>query len=783
MASEPRAINAMNDRTSNKSGGPYIGRPLPRFEDLRLVRGLGRYTDDLPFPGAAYAAFVRSPHPHARILRIDATAARAHPGVLAVLTGDDYVADGYVGVSHRPNPADAVDHSKPAYPKLKLDQPHLPLAVGQARHLGEAVAMVVAESALAARDAAEAVVVEYEPLPAVADVLDALAPGAPTLWAAVPDNIGADAEFGDSAAVRAAFERADVIVAGSFRNQRVVNAQMEPRSAIGLYDAAQDLLTLVSGNQGVHHIRSTLAQCFKLLPDRIRVICPDVGGGFGPRTNAYPEQVAVLFAARRLGRPVRWTSDRSEAFLTDYQGRDFVTEAKLALDRSGRMLAIAIDHIGNVGAQTVTYVPYSNASRIAGTLYDIPAAHVRVRGVMTNTVSTSPYRGAGRPEATLTIERLIDLAATKLGIDRLELRRRNMIRREQFPYRTAVGLTYDAGDFTGNMARAIAMADWAGFPARRRAAARRGRLAGIGLANYIESPVGMPHERVGITVQADGIVEVRVGTQAIGQGHETTYAQVMADLLGVPIESIRIVQGDSARIASGGGSHSVRSMRLAGTLMVQTANEVIARARRAAAEMLEVNESDVEFHDGLFATTNSNRRLSVFDVAQRAPLAAEAAFTGRIPAFPTGAAVCELEVDPETGAIEIIRYVTVDDVGQPINPLILHGQVHGGIVQGLGQALVEGVMYAPQSGQMLTGSFMDYGMPRADMLPSFDAALTEDPTGGNPLRIKGAGESGITPSLAAAMNALADALSPLGVGEIAMPATPFRVWQAIQAAR
>jgi aerobic carbon-monoxide dehydrogenase large subunit len=308
MAPELRTINAMDDRRPNKSGGPYIGRPLPRFEDLRLVRGLGRYTDDLPFPGAAYAAFVRSPHPHARILRIDAARARARPGVLAVLTGDDYLADGYVGVSHRPNPADAVDHSNPAYPKLKLDQPHLPLAVGQARHLGEAVAMVVAETAAAARDAAEAVAVEYETLPAVVEALDALAPGAPALWAAVPDNIGADAEFGDGAATRAAFERADVIVAGSFRNQRIVNAQMEPRSAIGLYDEAQDLLTLVSGNQGVHHIRSTLAQCFKLPPDRIRVICPDVGGGFGPRTNAYPEQVAVLFAARRLGRAVKWTS-------------------------------------------------------------------------------------------------------------------------------------------------------------------------------------------------------------------------------------------------------------------------------------------------------------------------------------------------------------------------------------------------------------------------------------------------------------------------------------------
>ena len=403
MTSELIAINAMDDRTPKKHDGPYIGQPLPRFEDLRLVRGLGRYTDDLPFPGAAHAAFVRSPHPHARILRIDAAAARAAPGVLAVLTGDDYLADGCIGVAHMPNPADAVVHSQPAYPTLKLDEPHVPLAIGRARHLGEAVAMVVAETAQAARDAAEAVTVDYEPLPAVVDVLDALAPGAPA--SGRPRRTTSRSRPSSATAPRCAprSKAPHCIVAGTFRNQRIVNAQMEPRSAIGSsMTKPRTCSRSFPETRACIRVRSTLAQCFKLPPERVRVICPDVGGGFGPRTNVYPEQVAVLFAARRLGRPVKWTSDRSEAFLTDYQGRDFVTEAKLALDRSGRMLALAIDHVGNVGAHTVAYVPFNNASRIATTLYDIPAAHVRVRGAMTNTVATAPYRGAGRPEATLS---------------------------------------------------------------------------------------------------------------------------------------------------------------------------------------------------------------------------------------------------------------------------------------------------------------------------------------------------------------------------------------------
>jgi carbon-monoxide dehydrogenase large subunit len=775
-------------------GGPFIGRSLTRFEDLRLVRGKGRYTDDISLPHETYAAFVRSPHAHARILRINKVAALAAPGALAVLTGQDYLADGYLGVPHMPNPVDAIDVRKPAYEDGPvLDEPHLPLVVERVRHVGEPVAIVVALSLAEARSAAELVAVEYEVLPAVTGVEDAVAPGAPGIWDNADGNIAVTGTSGNQAAVRAATENADCIVTGVFRNQRVANAQMEPRSALGSYDPAADQVILISGSQGVHRIRNALAHCFKHPQDRVQVICPDVGGGFGPRTNVYPEQVAVVYAARRVGRPVKWTSDRTEAFLTDYQGRDFVAEGTLALDRNGRILALNVDLLGAVGAQTVAYVPMNNSTRVATTVYDIPAAHMRIRGVITNTVSTAPYRGAGRPEAVMVIEGLLDQAAKKLGIDRLEIRRRNLLRPEQFPYHTPMGLTYDAGDFAGNMQRALELADWNGFPARRAEAEKRGKLAGIGFANYIESPVGAPHERVKINVLPEGVVELLAGTQATGQGHETTYAQVMADLLGVTPEEVRLSTGDSTRLASGGGSHSVRSMRLAGALMVQTSGEVRAQAARVAAALLGVPEKDISFDDGLFVTPKSNRRLSVFDIARaiandpslpadlRKPLSSEAAFTGRMAAFPTGAAVCEVEVDPDTGHVLVRRYTAVDDVGQPINPLILHGQVHGGIVQGLGQALWEAVVH--DSGQVVTASFMDYGMPRADMLPSFQCELTEAPTKGNPLRVKGGGESGITPSLAVTMNAIADALAPLGVQQVEMPATPYRVWSAIQQAR
>jgi aerobic carbon-monoxide dehydrogenase large subunit len=790
------------NRISGQPGaqrGPFIGRPLPRFEDLRLVRGAGRYTDDVSVAGQAFAVFVRTPHAHAAIKAIDTSAARARAGVLVVLTGEDYVADGHVGMAHFPNPADAVDIRVPSFvprPERKiLDELQIPLAVSRVRYVGEAVAVVVAETLLAARDAAEQVEVEYEVLPAVTDVMEALAPGAPAVSPDAPDNLALDGEFGNRAAVEVAIDGAHVVIEQTIRCQRTASAFLEPRAAIGSYDEAESRYTLISGCQGVHRVRHPLAGCLDVPQERVRVICPDVGGGFGSRTNLYPEQVVVVWAARRVGRPVKWTGDRTEAFLTDYTARDVVTAARLAFDRRGRMVALALELTANTGAHTVSYVPLSNGYRVAPTVYDVPIAWVRLRGVMTNTVPTAPFRGAGRPEATAVMERLIDIAARRLKIDRVELRRRNLIRHDKLPHRTATGLTYDSGDFAGNLARALECADWNGFPARRKEAKKRGRLLGIGVANYVETPVGMPHERVALKVRPEGSVDLLVGTQSSGQGHETSFRQVMADQLGVEPEAINFLGGDSTMLASGGGTHSDRSMRLAGSLMVETSRTVIDKARRVAAIMLDVSQADISFADGLFMAPNSNRRLTVFDIARavdelplpddlRGPLTAEATFTGRIPAYPTGAAVCEAEVDPETGTIELRRYTSIDDGGQPINPLILHGQVHGGVAQGMGQAMIEAAVYEPGSGQLLSASFLDYGMPRADHFPpQLEVELTEDPTRGNALRVKGGGEAGITPSSAVLMNAVMDALSGIGIEHIDMPATPQRVWAAIRDAR
>jgi aerobic carbon-monoxide dehydrogenase large subunit len=773
--------------------GPYIGRPMPRFEDRRLVRGAGKYSDDITMPGQAIAAFVRSPHAHAIVKRIEVAAARTMPGVIAILTSADYVADGLNGALQRANPAGATDIKARAFApekRLVLEEPQLPLALDRARYPGEAVALVVAENLIQAQDAAEAVEVEYQVLRAVTDLREA--DGAETIWAAAPDNIALDQEFGDAAAVHAALAAADFVVEQTFRNQRIANAQMEPRSGIASYDAATESYTLISGNQGVHAPRMVLAESFGLPLEKVRFICPDVGGGFGLRNNLYPEQAAIMWAAKRVARPVKWTNDRSESFLTDYAGRDLVTTARLALTSDGHITAYHVDHIGTCGGQTVTYVPLSNAYRVATTVYDIPLMHVRCRSMVTNTVPTAPFRGAGRPEATLVLERLIDLAAGRLGIDRLKIRQKNVIPKKKLPYRTASGLLYDSGDFAGNMRRMVEVADWKGFASRKRESKKRGKLRGIGISNYLETPVGIPHERVEVTVLGAGKVELAVGTQSTGQGHETSFAQVMADLLGVHPEDIVFIGGDTAKIPSGSGTHSDRSMRLGGTLMVEACSDLVMQGKALAAKAFGVPEAEVSFTDGLFATPNSNRRLNIYDIAQAMnddpalsggkPLQSKKTFTGRIPAYPTGCAICEVEIDPDTGAISIPRYGSIDDAGQAINPLILHGQVHGGIVQGIGQALVEDVRY-DENGQVLTGSFMDYAIPRADLVPSFDITLTEDPTHGNPLRVKGGGEAGITPALAVVMNAIMDALKDHGVEHMDMPATPARIWSAIQATK
>jgi carbon-monoxide dehydrogenase large subunit len=765
----------------------YIGQPIPRLEDSRLVAGRGRYTDDLAPPDACWACVLRSPHPHAELQAIRVEEARRRPGVLAVLTAADYEGDGLKPIWHQPNPAAAIDATQPSFPAAPdgfvFDTPQPVLARTRVRHVGEAVALVVAGTPEQAWDAAETIEVDYEVLPAVATIDDALAGNAPQLWPGAPGNVCLDASFGDLAATEQAFAAADLMVAQDFINQRIVNCQMEPRAAIGMFDEAHGTCTVIAGSQGVARHRAALSAALALPADRIRAISPDVGGGFGPRTYLYPESVLVAWAARRVGRPVRWLSDRSEAFLTDFQGRDMVTRAAAAFDRAGKLLAVRFTIDGNIGAYPVSFAPLANCHRLIATVYDAPAGYARVRGILTNSIPTSPYRGAGRPEATFAVERLFDLAAERLGIDRIDIRRQNIISKDRLPYRNLMGLTYDSGDFLGNMETALARADWNGFAARRKASRRAGLLRGIGIANYIEAPVGAPRERVVLTVTPDEMVRLITGTQSTGQGHETVFAQVIADKLGVPLERIRIVSGDSRLVEVGGGSHSARSMRLVGTLLCEASERLIAKASRLAAERLDVPEQDVRYSDGLFTAARSNRSLSLFQLAQQCDLSVTADIGHRIPAHPTGCAVCELEVDPDTGAVELARYTSIDDVGQPINPLIVDGQVHGGIVQGIGQALHEGLTADRQTGQVLGASFMDYGLPRAGSVPSFDVELAEDPTTGNPLRVKGGGEGGITPATAAVINALVDALHAYGVDHVDMPATPARVWAAIQEGR
>jgi len=768
-----------------------IGKPVPRKEDLRLLTGRGRYTDDTaPADGEAVGYLLRSPHAHAELRGIDASAARAALGVIAVLTADDYRADGLGPLPHAPNPAHITEPRKPAFdnrdgtPVFKGE--HWPLALDRVRHVGEPVAFVIAESEAAALDAAELVEVDYVPLAPVTEAARAVADGAPRLWSGAPGNVCFDSVLGDEAAVLGALKSSACVVRRRLVNNRVTAVAMEPRSAIGAFDPQTGRYTLIAGSQGSHRIKDAMVALLGCAPNDVRVVCEDVGGGFGMRNWLFPELVMVLWGARRTGRPVRWVATRSESFLSDMQARDLVTEAALGLDADGRISALHIEHLGNIGAHTMSFVPLANGVRLITSIYDIQTAFVRARAVLTNTLPTGPYRGAGRPEAMFVIERLLDEAAAETGIDRVELRRRNLIPPGKLPYRNPMDVTYECGAFADNMDRALELADWDGFAGRRTEAKSRGRLRGIGLANYVETPVGFPREHCEIAIEGGGGVVVRVGTQSHGQGHETSFAQVVCDLLGVPFDAVTIVSGDTALIPDGGGTHSNRSMRIAGTLMVQGCESVIGKGRALAAEALEAAASDIDFADGRFTVAGTDRSVGLFELATDYPGALDVVekFQGRIPAYPTGCAVCEVEIDPETGALSVESWAAVDDVGRVINPLIVEGQTHGGIVQGIGQALFEDLAYDDETGQPMGASFLDYRMPRADDLPSFVTEHAENaPTQGNPLGVKGGGEGGTTPALGAAVNAIADALRPLGVGEIPMPATPLRLWQAIRAAQ
>jgi aerobic carbon-monoxide dehydrogenase large subunit len=772
-----------------------IGQPLRRKEDARLLTGRGRFSDDVALLGQTHAALVRSPHPHAAIRAIDTRAARALPGVLGVFTGADCLADGLQPMPHTPAPQTRYDLTltAPGGGAIFIG-PHLLLPVDRVRHVGEALALVVAETAAQALDAAEAVAVDYDPLPFVIESEAALAPGAPALWDAAPDNLLVDTRFGDAAATARGFAAAAHVIERTFRIGRVTAVALEPRAALADYDTASGRYTLYAGSGGAVRQKRELAGTLGIAPDRLRVLSLDVGGNFGSKNRPYVEYGLVLWAARKLGRPVKFTATRSEAFLSDYQGRDLVTQVALALAADGRFLALRADNISNVGARCVSLSPLGKGSALITGSYDIPAASLRARAVFTNTMSTQAYRSSGRPEVTFAIERLIDIAARELGCDAIALRRRNLVGAAAMPYQNAIGTRYDSGTYEANMDQAMRLADWDGFPARRAAAARRGRLLGRGLANYVESSIGAPRERVEITVTAERRVDIVIGTQPSGQGHETSFAQVAADLLGVPVDDIRILTGDTDVVSVGGGSHSGRSLRHAATVMAKAAPVLIDQAKQVAAVLLASAPDQVSYHDGRFAAPHSNRSFSLLELAEAAAREGlPAALRDRLavavdnemhdPVFPNGCAICEVEIDPETGAISLTRYAAIDDVGRCINPLIVHGQTHGGIAQGVGQALWESCRLDPGSGQVLSGSLLDYALPRADALPSLDTEIVEVLSPTNPLGIKAGGEGGTTPALAVIVNAVVDALGAYGIRDLAMPVTPGGIWQAIAAAK
>ena len=769
-----------------------VGQPLPRNEDQRLITGKGRFSDDFSLPGQVWAAMVRSPHPHARLVSIDKVAALKMPGVLAVYTGADCRADGLKAIPHNPVPSTKYDVRLRGPGDTEVFAgPNVLLPEDKARHVGEAIAMVVAETLEQAQSGAEQVAVDYDVLPWVADSEAATASDAPRLWDEVPNNVLVDSFFGDVAASDAAFASAAHVVTLKTHVGRVTGVPLEPRAALGHFDPATQRYTIYAGSGGAVRQKQEIATTLGVDPQSIRVLSFDVGGNFGTRNRTFVEFGLVLWASRKLGRPVKFRAERSEAFLTDYQGRDLVTEVSLAIDKDGRFLALRAHNLSNVGARCVSLSPLSKGSGLITGSYDIPLATLRARAVFSNTMPTQAYRSSGRPEVTFAIERLVDKAARELGFDRLELRRKNLVRPEQMPYQNAVGSIYDSGEYEKNMDRVLALGDFAGFPARRAEAKSRGKLLGLGFANYVESSIGSPKERADLIVRSS-LIEVVIGTQPAGQGHETSFAQVTADLLGVPFEQVKITLGDTDIVSAGGGTHSGRSMRHASAVIALGSVDLINKGKALLAHLEGVLPDAVQFEDGVFRVAGSNRALNWFELA---PLAEQAGLPAALqgglrirrdnemhtPVFPNGACICEIEIDPDTGALDIRRYATVDDVGRCINPLIVHGQTHGGIAQGVGQALWEQCAIDPASGQPLMGSFMDYGMPRFDNMPSFKTEIVQVLSPTNPFGVKAGGEGGTTPAPAVIMSAIDDALSDHGYPYLEMPATPLKIWNAIEA--
>jgi carbon-monoxide dehydrogenase large subunit len=785
--------------------GQGMGASVTRREDRRFLLGKGRYTDDIVLPGQTWAVFVRSPHAHAKIRKIDAARALAAPGVLAVLTGEDVAADRLGGI-----PCGWQVKNKDG--SVMAEPPHPALAQGRVRHAGDPVAMVVAETKAQARDAAHLVEVDYQPLPAVAHLAAATASGAPQVWDEAPGNVCFDWHLGDAAATDAAFARADRVVEIDIVNNRVVPNAIEPRAANGHYDLAEDRYTLYTTSQNPHLIRLLLGAFTLKVPEhKLRIVAPDVGGGFGSKIFHYAEELLVLWASKRVGRPVKWTAERSESFLSDAHGRDHVSHAALALDAEGRFLGLRVRTLANMGAYLSTFAPaiptYLYATLLSGP-YAIPAIYAEVKAIFTNTVPVDAVRGAGRPEATYLLERLVDKAARETGRDRVEIRRKNFIRPDQFPYQTPVALQYDVGEYEPTLDLALQAIDYKGLAKRKAESEARGKLRGFGISTYIEAcgiapsaVVGSLGARAGlyeaatVRVHPTGSVTVFTGTHSHGQGHETTFAQLVVEKLGVPLENVEIVHGDTDRIPFGMGTYGSRSAAVGGSAIVKAIDKIVDKGKKVAAHLLEASVVDIEFEAGTFRVAGTDREKSFGDVALAAyvphnypieevepGLEDSAFYDPKNFTFPAGCHCVEVEVDPETGVVEVVNVAIADDVGVVINPMIVDGQAHGGLAHGIGQALFEECVY-DGDGQLLSGSYMSYCMPRAADLPMFRVgnhvtACTHNPTG-----IKGVGEVGAIGVPPAVINAVIDALWPLGVHDIDMPATPERVWRAIGAAK
>ena len=770
----------------NKFG---VGQPVPRSEDSTLVRGAGYYADDVSRPGQVYAVIVRSVVAHGNIRGIDTAAAKAMPGVIAVYTAADLTDYGPLKSTL---PLKNRDGSPIRY------TPRPALSGDKVRYVGDAVACVIAETVAQAKDAADAVVLDFEPLPAVLTPADAVKHGAPLLFDAVPNNIALDYHYGDTAKVAEAFAKAKHVTRLTTSNQRMVVNAMEPRAAIGEYDTASGKWTLYSTSQGVFGMKTSLMDILGAPADKVRVITGQVGGSFGMKAAVYPEYVCILHGARMLGRPVKWTDERSGSFLSDHHGRAQDMTMEMAFDENAHILAIRLTGYGNMGGYLAQFGPLlstGNQVKNIASVYRTPLIEVDVKCVFTNTVFVSAYRGAGRPEGNYYVERTLDLAAAELGIDRIELRRRNMIRKSDLPFKAASDVTYDVGDFQGVLKQALEMADYRGLKKRKRESKKRGVLRGFGVGCYLEVTAGGGKELGSIHFEEGDTVTIIAGSMDFGTGHATTYAQIVSDKLGIPFDRIRLVEGDSDRMSYGGGSGGSRSVMFTGTALVETAALVIEKGKQVASHVLEASVSDIDFKAGRFVIAGTDRSIGLLELAARlrrgfklpegVPTSLDVDHVGNDPvpfAFPNGCHIAEVEVDPQTGAAQVVKYSAVNDLGTVINPLVVAGQIQGGVMQGLGQALLEQAVY-DDAGQLVTGSFMDYAMPRAYNVPMIDVASHPVPTKSNPLGVKGCGEAGTSGGLPAVANAVIDALSEYGILHLEMPMTPSRIWRVIEDAK